>query len=502
LEEEKDWKLPGCPRLRALDRNITILDVNRSGNVVARLLFLAVHPTALDHHTPFNSSDFVGRAIAELELASLKNAHATVVGFFNGAEGDVVARRSTRDLADAERLKDTLLANVARTLQSPSTTFESRITTREVVLNAGDGYVDSSGIPHYLAPKPLFGFAALGGSEDDRTALYDLGWVAGVKDVPGEGQGFKLGALDSPIVPSLRFSHLIVPPYAYPAELPVGYVEFGRLKMVAVPFEVSTAAGHAIRQAVSTQERVEIVGLANEYASYSATSDEYHLQDYMGSSTVWGPEQSTVLAWAASCLSRSSSSPACLALKRRDNKIGVQKFVPGKPSGPVRGKTVGFGPRAIGPDELAYPDDGLETALQREASSPQRNLPWFEWVENSLSKNVDLIAPQRHQVSIETRVGKEWAARTTERLNPDNDEGGNFLTLMRRAPKKGETERFWNVIWLAPLLEPKIPTGLYRFRVRITDQNGGERIVYSCSFTVNLTPSRRQGAVPIAPNCS
>jgi hypothetical protein len=38
------------------------------------------------------------------------------------------------------------------------------------------------------------------------------------------------------------------------------------------------------------------MGLASEYASYAASRDEYMLQDYMGASTLWGPDEGAFLA--------------------------------------------------------------------------------------------------------------------------------------------------------------------------------------------------------------
>ena len=41
-----------------------------------------------------------------------------------------------------------------------------------------------------LAPAPAFGTATLGGAEDDRTQLYQLGWRDGVRDSSfGSGMG-------------------------------------------------------------------------------------------------------------------------------------------------------------------------------------------------------------------------------------------------------------------------------------------------------------------------
>ena len=65
----------------------------------------------------------------------------------------------------------------------------------------------------------------------------------------------------------------------------------------ATPFEVTTMAGRRLRQTMLTQlesagvTRVVLVGLANAYAGYMATREEYAQQDYEGASTHFGPWQ-------------------------------------------------------------------------------------------------------------------------------------------------------------------------------------------------------------------
>jgi neutral ceramidase len=74
-------------------------------------------------------------------------------------------------------------------------------------------------------------------------------------------------------------------------------VTLGNLALVATPFEVTTMAGRRLRQTVMTQlesagvTRVVIVGLANAYAGYMTTREEYAQQDYEGASTHFGPWQ-------------------------------------------------------------------------------------------------------------------------------------------------------------------------------------------------------------------
>src|SRR5262249_52303641 len=87
-------------------------------------------------------------------------------------------------------------------------------------------------------------------------------------------------------------------PYPWsPEALPLQILTLGNLALVAPPCEVRTMAGRRVRHTVMAQlgpagvTRVAIVGLANAYAGYMTTREEYAQQDYEGASTHFGPWQ-------------------------------------------------------------------------------------------------------------------------------------------------------------------------------------------------------------------
>ena len=495
----KGWDAKGCPRLRAVDPNMTLLEVTRADARVGLLVFFAVHPTVLINSAPFFSSDFVGAALSRLEGESaVEHGRPQVVGFFNGAEGDVIPRRWTRDLLDVQRLGDTLVANIRNVLREPAEDLPvPRIVTRGAMLRPGHLYGKAPWGDVRLPRSPLMGAAGLGGPEDDRTVFYELGWHEGLSDVPGEGQGGKLGALDSPLL-RVRLTHLFAPDYAFPRELPVRYAELGALKLVSMPGELSTASGRMLRESLGGHGRVEIIGLANEYTSYVATPDEYEVHDYMAASTLWGPNEVRVFAWAADCLARRVTE--CEGLERRDSaRVEARRFSPGRKPGKIRGKEVPFGPSALG-EPLNEPDDGLATVLRDSSGAPERNLPRFEWIERVRNDTEEFDAAARRTVRILARSGNGWVPRLRSgtRLS-DDDRGPNFLTLMSSAPPRDRTrreERRWSAIWLAPILERSTPRGEFRFQVVITRRDGTVSTIESCSFVVNLSPAERPVAIP------
>lgn len=82
-----------------------------------------------------------------------------------------------------------------------------------------------------------------------------------------------------------------------PQVLPYQVFVVGKLAIVGVPFEVTTMAGRRLRATVLSAlagkgvDTVVVASLANSYAGYMATREEYNLQHYEGASTQFGPHQ-------------------------------------------------------------------------------------------------------------------------------------------------------------------------------------------------------------------
>ena len=90
-------------------------------------------------------------------------------------------------------------------------------------------------------------------------------------------------------------------PYPWAAQtVPLQLTRLGRFFMVSVPSELTTMAGRRMREAVAKEviksgmeenPVVVIAGLANEYADYTTTFEEYQAQRYEGASTAYGPNE-------------------------------------------------------------------------------------------------------------------------------------------------------------------------------------------------------------------
>jgi neutral ceramidase len=91
-------------------------------------------------------------------------------------------------------------------------------------------------------------------------------------------------------------------PYAWdPQTVPIQIIRLGNVFVLAAPCELTTMAGRRLRNAVKSILRegnivdpnqeiyVTISGLANSYASYVTTYEEYQAQRYEAASTLYGP---------------------------------------------------------------------------------------------------------------------------------------------------------------------------------------------------------------------
>ena len=451
-EPTDGWDLSGCPRLRAFDPQLTLMEIRRGPEAIGLMVFFAAHPTVLRHNAPLFSSDFVGVAMLALE----RTAGYQVAGFFNGAEGDVTARRETRDLGETRRFGLNLRDDVVRILSKPPAYIPPSITVASDARGVESACVDSrpGGHAEYdpslkLASLPEFGVAALGGAEDDRTVLYDLGWREGVRGVPERGQGPKQPGLDSKLLPIIHLTGFFAPRWAFPHTLPTSLIRLGQEVVATVPSEFTTAAGRDLREQVAAATGVAmsdvlLVGLANEYISYTTTAAEYTAQDYSGASVIWGPTEAAFLSCRLANLA--TAVP-------RTSFANTRLFFPGTPKH--------FGPADCG-EPHRFPDEELEEILLDPTGRPARQIAWFEWTEDSRSVT-DQDAPFRRSVMVLESVNGGWQPRATD-LGVDDDMGIGLLTLLLDG--KSSCRR-WAAIWISPLWE--VAGGTYSLHVRGAD---------------------------------
>jgi neutral ceramidase len=453
----EDWnEVPGCPRLRATDRALTVLDVWRGAEGqrrrVGALVFFAAHPTVLDPGAPLYTPDFVGYAVHRLEREWGAGGVKPVVGFFNGAEGDITPRRTRRDVFDTYehglRFAEAINATVktSELLDESEPTISVNATVVEPAEDEERSCRIGDGPKWTLAERPMLGTAALGGGEGDRTALYGVGWREGIVDRHREGQGQKLPALDSRLVRAIRLSDMIGPPEAFPQTLPLTRASLGGLTLAALPAELSTAQGQAIRDALQLPHgKLELIGLANDFHAYCATPDEYSAQDYMGASTIWGPQEGPFMTCHLQKLGGGAGWP-------KQRKTEDRRFWPGTDA------MEAFGPTFAAEVPISRPDEGLYEVLLQPNKLPARRLPWFAWEEPSGMCGDALCPNAKRRVAIWQRTDAGWTELRLPAEGIEDDLGAGFVTVLLDSPNQR-----WAAIWLRPLLVPAPLEGTFAF---------------------------------------
>lgn len=475
-EARGDFDLADCPRRRAADPTLTVLQISRNKELVGAMVFYAGHPTVLDPPAPVYSGDFTGVAMSALER-SRSSSSTPVFGFFNGAEGDIVVNRGVRDVREVVAVGTAFAKSVEGLLEpGPSDPpLAPVITTRGVDLDTSlekDRVCGSS-----LAKKPRMGAPALGGAEDDRTVFYGLGYQKGRLGIARNGQGGKLGSFDSDLIPGLRLTDIVAPPRKFPKRLPLRYVKIGNFVLATVPGEFSMMAGRRLaerlRDANDPDGHVVVVGLANEYTGYVATADEYAAQDYMAASTLWGPGEADVLACRLEMLKSASLSSTPAATQ--PIVVKKKRYFPGHPPEDY-GSRMRFGPRGVG-ERRSAADEELGEILLDHRGVPARGLPVVFWTETVGDKEGEFNAAARRRVII-LRAGRKTerglSAGADELSDPEvfeDDRGPSFVTLVREAPKPNESQREMAAIWLGPILDNGLTEDLYQFRIEFRDEN-------------------------------
>jgi neutral ceramidase len=486
--DANDPYLKDCPRWNAVDERISVLEIHQVAadghdHHIGSMIFLSVHPEAMSHETELYQSDFTGLAMSALEKWHGANF---VAGFFNGADGDISVRWNrqnrnetlglghtlTQAILCMEGTQEELLIDlptffVARD-DVPSNCYFATSLAATGQFNPGC-YASSPEDPTtkiYIAGEPVYGTATLGGAEDARTPLFDLGWKPGVRTEPWDLQGVKNKALGAQFLP-LDLTGMISSPCFYPETIPVSFVRIEQdgqaLNFGVLPAELTRTAWWRIEKTLDPNpphkpNRILPIGLANEYIGYVTTREEYAAQGYEGASTIYGPNTAELLRAEVVELSTRLHKPI-----EQNTRVADAVFYP---------EEAGSKWKSFGPDdeemkaEHGDPDEALENLILDEDGRPNRHWPRFEWTESGIE---DWEASHR-TVEI-VSVGAPTKAF-------DDDSGPNVLTVYVNPKSELESKpgtrlpsksRHWMAIWLAP--SSTDPEATFYFRVTPADHD-------------------------------
>jgi neutral ceramidase len=474
-----------CLRLLAVDPTLYVLEIRRgtgaSASVRGVLVFLAVHGTAMSHDSPVYTADHPGIAVSKME-SQLEGKG--IVGFFNGAEGDVSPRWSRQDARDMLSIGDLFYSHISDTLNTIAI-------SEETDPNISALY---SEIPRDVPSlsQPEMGVATIGGAEDGRTFLYHYGWHEGVvsSEARGNHDG-KIPGLDQPTFPLTRFlkiTSLFSHPRDFPTLLPVMLIRIGNTVSIGtVPAEMTTAMGWQLRETLSRMEaprKFVLAGLSNEYFSYITTSKEFDLQAYEGASTALGKEEGRVL------------------IDRLSNMSSELKAGQGNPRKAVQARNFNAGPAfsrgllgKLSPSrfdrEHFIGDEGLESLIPDDVLQVSPDTPRFDWWEPPADLQGYAWTPSRDLGEYISTPARNFLSRSVTLIDAEsheeivNDQSPAFLTLtlgkgdlLEAGEAPGESSPF--LVWRAILRSASSMDRNRRYRFKVITADG--RICTSQAF--------------------
>jgi neutral ceramidase len=312
---------------------------------LAAMAVFSVHGTGVPMRTPEYNADLWAHLVGEMgDRIERSHGSRPVAGAIEGTHADVAPalRPGAAGHLEAQRVGRAIGAEAAALYGD----LDGRLTP-EVELACGfreidldrDRSIDGVTLPR----RPAVGAALVAGATENVTpVLHRIPPFA-----PGHpkrrfargphGAKWVIGSRWlQPL--TLRLSH-------FPRALPVQTLRLDDTVLVGLPFEITTGSGRRIAEAVGTAagpdiDRVVVSSVANEYAGYVTTPEEYDLQHYEGGHTLYGPRTLAFLAAHAAALTRETLRGASVhePLPERSWDLRVRRYLPegAGPDGPRR----------------------------------------------------------------------------------------------------------------------------------------------------------------------
>ncbi|MFI5958329.1 neutral/alkaline non-lysosomal ceramidase N-terminal domain-containing protein [Cryptosporangium sp. NPDC051539] len=277
----------------AVDPRLRLLRVDGTdGTRLAALVVFGVHGTGLPMRNSVYNADLWAYVYEEMRdrlgagpvVGALQGTHADVAPALRpGRAGDVEAARVGRGIGAAASDLYTGLEPALRD---------------DVTLGAGFREVDLSSMP-----RPALGAALIAGAYENETPVvhrippFRAGTPKPHSAADPHGAKWVLG--------SRWLQPVVMPQHRFPRVLPVQVLRIGSALLVGQPFEITVDAGRRVAAAVTAATGVHDVvvsSVANEYAGYCTTPEEYSRQHYEGGHTLYGPTTCEFLAAQAASL--------------------------------------------------------------------------------------------------------------------------------------------------------------------------------------------------------
>ena len=340
--------------LHTIDPEVHVLRVDRY--IGKRRVPVGIWSTFADHGTvnkfQFNvyNADHHGAAAQKVESAIRRSGKVpasqdVVNAYGNTDEGDISAglTRSGPAAADyvgtreANAFLDAWKQAGAQMQRSPA--FDFRWTR---MCFCGQ---DTAAGP--VADHGAFGLSEFTGSEEGRGPLFDLTRTTFEGDHLPIGADTSIPLPANPAVDPAQGDKIVVPLGAdVPKAVPLMALRIGDRLIVSMPGEMTSEMGRRVRASVLDAAKgagittTVIAGLANEYASYFTTPEEFDEQHYEGGATIYGRASGVALQEAlnrlAGALAAGQPAPDAYPYDPTNGvKPDADPFPPGADSGKI-----------------------------------------------------------------------------------------------------------------------------------------------------------------------
>lgn len=426
---------------------------------LAALVVFGVHGTGISMKAPEYNADLWAYVVGELShRVETAGGRRAVVGAIEGTHADIApaVRPGRAGHLEAQRIGRGIGAEAAALWERLADDLSS-----EIALGAGlheidldrDRTIDGVTLPR----RPAVGAALVAGAHENTTpVLHRLPPFR-----PGSPKPWRTRHPQGPkwVLGSRWLQPALLPLRGFPRIVPVQVLFIADTAVVGLPFEVTTASGRRIAAAVSHAtadagiDRVVVSSVANEYAGYVATAEEYQRQHYEGGHTLYGPSTEPFVSAHAARLAAEVASgggrPVASVPPTRSFDLKVTRYLPDH----VR-VGVGAVPRAWDGEVVFGDPDDVDDATW--------TAHWFDAAPAALDWAAPMVAVEMAEVPVTQGSivgvidvdGLGWSRARTRDGRAVDDQGWDLEVM-----HVGEVD----------VRRHAVPPGTHRYRVRWHD---------------------------------
>ncbi len=275
------------------------------GKPIGMINWFPVHGVSMNNKNYLINGDNKGYAeyLFEKDFHSDYGDKAFVAAFAQANAGDVSPNKYGHEggtglegMQDVEKAGKPQYEEAKKLFEQATLVIKGGVDYRHMFVEMGKVSIDprySDGHPHTTCPAAI-GISMLAGTSDGEGIGQQGVSCANISNVL-HGFFCRLTTTSCQGVKPIALQTGLLKPYPWtPNILPFQVVKIGNLFIAAAPFELTTMSGRRIKDTMTQQladkkQYIVLSSLANAYAQYMATYEEYQLQRYEGASTLFGP---------------------------------------------------------------------------------------------------------------------------------------------------------------------------------------------------------------------